>query len=214
MTPVGAWRRTRSRASAKSRVAGKTAATPSGTGASSSTRTKRSSMIWPALTSRINPLLEGIDADAGDRVDEKLLRPVAQLEIGGGDILDHVGDLPVRHRRTQNLAELGVLVGAAADRHLVIFLAVLLDAENADVPDVMVTAGIDAAGDIDVQPSEIAGQIEVLETARDLLGHRDRARVGQAAVVEAGPAAAAAPHIDLGPPPPHSLPAPPQPRTT
>src|SRR5947199_4004049 len=148
MTPVGAWRRTRSRASAKSRVAGKTAATPSGTGASSSTRTKRSSMRRPALMSRINPLLEGIDADARDRVDEKLVRPGAQLEIGGGDILDHVGDLAVRHRRTQNLAELGVLVGAATDRHLVIFLAVLLDAENADVPDVMVTAGIDAAGDI------------------------------------------------------------------
>jgi len=39
--------------------------------------------------SRINPLLEGIDADARDRVDEKLVRPGAQLEIGGGDILDH-----------------------------------------------------------------------------------------------------------------------------
>src|SRR5215813_6620405 len=198
MTPIGRCRRTSSRASAKSRVAGKTAATPSGAGASSSTRTKRSSMIWPALTSRINPLLEGIDADARDSVDEKLVRPIAQLKIGGGDILDHVGDLPVRHRRTQNLAELGVLVGAAADRHLVIFLAVLLDAEDADVPDVMVTAGIDAAGDIDVQPSEIAGQIEVLETAGDLVGHRDRARVGQAAVVETGAGDDVGDEIDVG----------------
>ena len=66
------------------------------------------------------------------------------------------------------------------------------------MPDVMVTAGIDAAGDIDVQPSEIAGQIEVLETARNLLGHRDRARVGEAAVVEAGAGDDVGDQIDVG----------------
>src|SRR5262249_45645601 len=65
-------------------------------------------------------------------------------------------------------------------------LAVLLYAEDADVPGAMVTAGIDAAGGVDVQPSEIAGQVEVLEAARDVLDHGDRARVGQAAVVETG----------------------------
>src|SRR5262249_56587355 len=100
MTPVGACRRTRSRASAKSRVAGKTTATPSGTGASSSMRTKRSSMMRPALTSRIDALLEGIDADARDGIDEKLVRPLAQLQICGGDVLDHVGNISVRPRRT------------------------------------------------------------------------------------------------------------------
>src|SRR5262244_4631398 len=198
MTPVGACRRTRSRASAKSRAAGKTTATPSGTGASSSTRTKRSSMTRPALTSRIDALLEWIDADARDGIDENLVRPLAQLEIGGGDVLDNVGDLAVRHRRTQNLAELGALVGAAADRHLVVFLAVLLDAEDADVPDVMVAAGIDAAGDVDVQPSEVAGQIEILEAARDLLGHRNRTRVGQAAIVETGASDDVGDEIDVG----------------
>src|SRR5262249_11662942 len=198
MTPVGICRRTRSRASAKSRVAGTTTATPSGTGASSSTRTKRSSMIRPALTSRIDALLERIDADARDGIDESLGRPLAQLEIAGGDVLDHVGDLAVRHGRTQNLAELGALVGAAADRHLVVLFAVLLDPEDADVPDVMVTAGVDAAGDVDVQPSEVASQIEILEAARDLLGHRNRARVGQAAIVETGAGYDVGDEIDVG----------------
>src|SRR6516165_5123787 len=179
MTPVGACRRTRSRASAKNRTAGKTTATPSGTGASSTTRTKRSSMTRPALTSRIDALLEWIDADTRDGVDENLVRPLAQLEIGGGDVL-------------------GPLVGAAADRHLVVFLAVLLDAEDADMPDVMVTAGIDAAGDVDVQPSEIASQIEILEAARDFLGHGDRARVGQAAIVETGAGNDVGDEIDVG----------------
>src|SRR5262249_2699808 len=186
MTPVGAWRNTSSRASASSRVAGKITLTPSGTGASSSTRTKRSSAMPPALTRGINPLLERLDADALDGIDEKLVRPRAQLEIGGSDVLDHVGDLAIGHRRPQNRAQLSVLIGAAADGDLVIFLAVLLDAEDADVANVMVAAGIDAAGDIDVQPAEIARQIEIAEAAGGLPRHPGRAGVGEAAIVEAG----------------------------
>src|SRR5262245_44395986 len=186
MTPVGAWRSTRSRASAISRAAGRITGTPSGTGASSSTRTNRSSTMRPDLTSDINPLLEGIDADATDRIDEQLVRAFPQFEIGGGDVLNDIGDLAIGHRRPQNLAELGVLAGAAADRHLVELLAVLLDTEDADVADVMVAAGIDAPRDVDVQPPEIVREIEILEAPRDLLGHRDGACIGEAAIVEAG----------------------------
>src|SRR5262249_56255853 len=98
MTPCGAGRRTRWRASAMSRVAGTTTATPSGTGASSSTRTKRSSMMRPALTSRIDALLEGIDADARDGIDEKFVRPLAHLEIAPGHVLDPLTHPAVPHR--------------------------------------------------------------------------------------------------------------------
>src|SRR5262245_62473902 len=149
------------------------AAAPSGSGASSTTRTKRSSTMRPALTSGINPLPEGFDADALDGIDEKLARSRAQLEVGGGDVLDDVGNLWVGHRRTEDRAELGALVGAAAQRDLVILLPVLLDAENADVADVMMPAGIDAAGAVDVQRSDIAGQIEIAETPCDVLGYRN-----------------------------------------
>ena len=83
--------------------------------------------------------------------------PLAQFDIGRDHVLDHIRDLVVGHRRTEQRAELGVLVGAAAERDLVELLAVLLDAENADMADMMMAAGIDAAGDIDVQPAEIAG---------------------------------------------------------
>src|SRR5215470_12707602 len=186
MTPVGAARNARSRASARSRAAGTIAGTPSGTGASSSTRRKRSSTTRPALTSSIDALLERLDAHAADGIDEQLVWPFAQLEVGGSYILDHVGDVAIRHRRPQELAELGVLAGAATDRHLVILLAVLLDPENADMADVMMAAGVDAAGDVDVQPAEAAGEIEILEAPRDLFRHRDRARIGEAAIVEAG----------------------------
>src|SRR5262249_22322208 len=179
ITPVGAARRTRSRASARDRAAGRSTGTPSGSGASSSTRTNRSSTMQPDLTSGIDALLEGLDADARDRVDEQLVGPLAQLEIGGGDGLHHVGDVVVGHGGPENLAELGILAGAAADRELVELLAVLLDAENADMADVMMAAGVDAAGNVDVQPAEPVGEIEVVEAAGDLLGDRDRARIGE-----------------------------------
>src|SRR5262245_13795703 len=168
-----------------SRAAGRMTGTPSGTCASSSPRTNRSSMIRPALTSGIDTLLERFDAEALDRLDEVLVRPRAQLEIGSGDVLDHVGDLAVPHGGTENGAEPGGVVRPAADRHLVKFLAVLLDAEDPDMADMVVAAGVDAARDVDVQPPETAGEVEILEAAGDLLGDRDGARVGEAAIVEA-----------------------------
>src|SRR5262245_52517910 len=160
--------------------------TPSGTGASSSTRTKRSSTMRPALTSGIDALLERFDAEALDGLDEGFGRPLAQLEIGGAGVLDHAGDPAVRHGGTENRAQPRGVVGPGADRHLIQFLAVLLDAEDPDVADMVVAAGVDAARDVDVQPPEAAGEVEILEAARDLLGDRDGARVGEAPIVEAG----------------------------
>src|SRR5262249_62132181 len=100
-----------------------------------------------------------LEADALDRVDEDFARPLAQLDVSGDDVLDHVDDLAVGHRRAEQRAELRVLVGTAGDRDLIIFLAVLLDAENAAVADVMMAAGVDAAGNVDGQPVEPACQI-------------------------------------------------------
>src|SRR6516162_8813454 len=182
MTPVGAPRSTSSRASARNRAAGRSTGAPSGSGASSSTRTKRSSMMRPALTSGIDALLERFDPHALDSIDEQLVRPRAQLDIGRRDVLDHVGDLAIGHGGTENRAELGVLAGAPADRHLVEFFAIFFDAENADVADVMMTASVDAAGNVDVQPAEAARAIEILEAARDLFGNRNRPGVGEAAI--------------------------------
>lgn len=51
--------------------------------------------------------------------------------------------------------------------------------------DVMVAAGIDAAGNIDVQPAKVAREVEVPEAARQFLRHRDRAGIGEAAIIEA-----------------------------
>jgi hypothetical protein len=54
----------------------------------------------------------------------------------------------------------------AADCDLEEFLAVLLDAENADMADMVMAAGIDAAGDVDMQPTDQLREIVIGETPR------------------------------------------------
>jgi hypothetical protein len=55
-----------------------------------------------------------------------------------------------------DLADRGVFIRRAAERDLVELLALLLDAENADVADMVVAAGVDAAGDLDLQFADVA----------------------------------------------------------
>src|SRR4051812_17809123 len=95
----------------------------SGSGASSRTCTNLSSTIRLPLTSRIDALLERFDADPLHGVEKNLIRPLAQFEVGGDDVFHHVRDLGVWHRRPKQRAKLRVLVGAAAERDLVEFLA-------------------------------------------------------------------------------------------
>ena len=50
--------------------------------------------------------------------------------------------------------------------------------------DMMMAAGIDAAGDIDVQPPDQVGGVVVGEAPRQFLRDRDRARIGQRAIIQ------------------------------
>src|SRR5262245_3671243 len=116
--------------------------------------------------SGIDSLLERLDAETFDGLHESLIRPLPQFEIGGHDLLHHVGDLGVGDGWSKECAKLGPLVGAAAKGDLVELLAVLLDAQNADMADMVMAASIDAARDVDVQPAKVASQIEIAEPAR------------------------------------------------
>ena len=49
----------------------------------------------------------------------------------------------------------------------------------------MMPAGIDAAGDVDVQLPEIAGKVEIAEATRQFLGDRYGAGIGKTAIIEA-----------------------------
>src|ERR1700722_535690 len=139
-------------------------------------------MRWPHLTSRIDALLERLDPDPLHGFEKNLIRARPQLQISRHDILDDVRHLRIGNRRTDQGAEPGLLVGAAADRHLEELLAVLLDAEEADMAHMMMAAGIDAAGNIDVQSPEIVGEVEITEAPGQLLGDRNRAGIGEAAI--------------------------------
>src|SRR6185312_16237526 len=131
ITPTLPVRLSNASASLRKRSAGTRMSPPSGSGVSTASLTKLSSAIFPPLTSGIDALLEGFDAEALHGVDEQLLRPLAQRQIGFHDVLDDVGDLVKLDAGADQIAECGTLVGAPADGDLVDLLAVLLDAENA-----------------------------------------------------------------------------------
>src|SRR5882724_7308007 len=157
----------------------------SGSGSSSWTNSQGSSTRPVALMSGIELLLEGLEADAPIGIEEALAVR-AYVEIGVDDGLHRVHHLGGAERRPDDVADGGVLVGAAAEGDLVELGAVLVDAEDADVADMMVAAGIDAAGDLDLQLADVEQLGQVGEMLADLLRHRDRAGVGERAVVEAG----------------------------
>ena len=68
------------------------------------------------------------------------------------DRIDHLGG---GKALADDVADRGALVARAAERDLVELLALPVDAENADVAGMVVAAGIDAAGDLDLQRADL-----------------------------------------------------------
>src|SRR5712691_8568604 len=109
--------------------------------------TMRRSLISVAIYG----FLEGFDADAVHHVDEALGVAVAPCEIALDQLFDHVRDFGTREGRADDLAEGRTASGpdftlVAANLDLVPLLAVLVDAEDTDVADVVVAAGVHASG--------------------------------------------------------------------
>ena len=112
------------------------------------------------------------------------MRARAQLEVGGDHLLDRIDDAVGAEAGAGDGGQGRVLRAGAAEQELIVLLAALLDAEDADVADVVVAAGVDAAGDLDL---EVADRVLARgEALGDALRDRDRAGVGERAVVEAG----------------------------
>ena len=82
-----------------------------------------------------------------------------RVEIGAHDVVDGADHVFVRDGRTDDGADRGIVLGAAAQRDLVEFLAVLIDAQNADMADMVMAAGIDAAGDLDLQIADLVPEL-------------------------------------------------------
>src|SRR5687767_14345853 len=101
--------------------------------------------------SGIQCLLERIGAEPTISVEEALLGAAPAGKIGLDDGLDGPNHALTGERRPDDLAYSGRLVSAPPERDLVELLPLLVDAENADVADMMMAAGINAARDLDLQ---------------------------------------------------------------
>src|SRR5713226_4187088 len=167
---------------------GTSGSSPAGPRLSSSqlSATMRRSLISVA----IHEFLEGLDADAVHHVDEALGVAVAAREVAIDQPLDHVGHFGTSERRADHLAERSGHAGTdlalvAADLDLIPLLAVLVDAEDADMADVMVAAGVHAARDIEVELADVVQVVQIVEALLDRLGDRDRFGVGERAEIAA-----------------------------
>src|SRR3546814_18137233 len=80
----------------------------------------------------------------------------------------------------------GVFGTRTAEQQLVIFGALAVDAKDADLAGMMVAAGVDAARDLDLELANVELTLHVRKTLRNLLRQRDRARVGEGAIIEPG----------------------------
>ena len=79
-----------------------------------------------------------------------------------------------------------MLISRPAKRDLIIFHAGPVQTQNADMPDMMMTAGINAARYFDLQRADIKFTLFLLKMCCDLLGYRNRARCGQPAIIQPG----------------------------
>src|ERR1700753_2398231 len=92
----------------------------------------------------VGDVLERDDADAGIGVEEAFA-VLAQIEIGADHALDRIDDLALVEGGAQDLADARILRARAAELELVELDALLVDAQYADMPGVMMAAGVDAA---------------------------------------------------------------------
>src|SRR6185436_15654771 len=104
----------------------------------------------PLISLAIDLLLEGLDSDALHDIDEAFHLAVAAREVALDQAFDHVRDFGARERRAEHLAEGGGGL-ISADLDLVPLFAVLIDAEDADVADVVMAAGVHAARNVEVE---------------------------------------------------------------
>src|SRR5688572_18243371 len=131
----------------------------SATAAGSSVGSRRTTLSlgenWLSLTTRrplmsvaIDLFLEGFDADPVHHVHEALDLAVAPLEITLDQPLDYAGHIRPSKGGADDLADRcrGLV---SADLDLIPLGAVLIHPEDADVPHMVVAAGIDAAGDVE-----------------------------------------------------------------
>ena len=100
--------------------------------------------------------------------------------------------------RADHLADCGLIALLAADGDLIPLLAILIDAEDADVGHMMMTAGIHATRNVERDVADVVEIVEIIKLALYRLGNRHRAGVGQCAKITAGAADHVGKQSDVG----------------
>src|SRR5207244_6987219 len=130
------------------------------------------------MSSGINAFLEGFDAEPAHRVDEMLV-VMAAFDINIDEAGDDLGHLGGSKRRTDDFTQRGMVPLGAANGDLIPLLAVFIDTEDPDVADVMMSAGVHAAGYVERDASDVMQIVEVIESPLDRFGDRNGFRIGQ-----------------------------------
>src|SRR5665213_1367742 len=187
-TPNGALRPSSASRSFRKRVR-ETIAAPSGSAASSATVAWTCSAKAPSVMSgihlvQIGHVLERLHADAAVGVEEAFAG-FAQFQIGVDDAFHRRANLMGGKARSHYRADGSVLSAGAAELQLVIFHALLVDAKNADVACVVMAAGVDAAGNLDLEFADIVLAVEIGEALGDVLRNGNGARIGEIAIIKA-----------------------------
>src|SRR6516164_3293592 len=93
-------------------------------------------------SSAIEGLLERCLPEPPVGREEALLGTLSVAQIGVDQRLDRVDHLGAGEAVADDLADRGLLVAGAAERQLIELLALLLDAEDADVADMVMAGGV------------------------------------------------------------------------
>src|SRR3569832_1390899 len=130
----------------------------------------------------VGDVLERRHADAAIGI-EDALAGVAQFEVAADHALDGVGDLVLAEAWSHDLTNARVLRTRAAELELVELHALLVDAQNPDVSGMVMAAGIDAAGNLDLEFADMMLAVEIGETLGEFLCDRDRAGIREIAII-------------------------------
>src|SRR5690554_5502744 len=103
---------------------------------------------------RIDTLLEYLDTNALKSVNEMFFWR-ALLDVNINQLADYVGHHVLGKRGAKNFAELGLAPTFAAQRDLVKLVTFFIHAENAYMPHMVVTTSVDAAGNAQVQTTNV-----------------------------------------------------------
>src|ERR1700724_590985 len=132
----------------------------------------------------IKSLLERLHSDPPVGREKILRRAGTELQIGIDDRLDRVDDLVRREAPPGDRANGASLVGGTAKGDLVGLGAGLLKAENSDMADMVMPAGIDAAGNIDLELADFPRARAIAKPLGNPLRDGDRAGGRETAIIE------------------------------